>query len=80
MNPDFGTIIWDMLFEPLTVEVKSAIQDDLLRVAAYDPRLSIDSIAIAEFEHGLQISLELRYIDTDQTSVMNLQFDKNSQA
>jgi phage baseplate assembly protein W len=76
MNPNFGTIVWDMLFEPLTVEVKSIIQKDLVEVVSYDPRLSIDNITIAEMLNGLQIMLELRFVETNQTDVLKMQFDK----
>ena len=33
-NPEFGTIIWDVLFEPLTENLKQAIQTDVTRIVA----------------------------------------------
>ena len=29
MNPTFGTIIWDVIFDPFTQDVKQAISDDI---------------------------------------------------
>jgi hypothetical protein len=32
MDPTFGTIIWDLLFEPFTDSVKSQIIDDVTKI------------------------------------------------
>jgi phage baseplate assembly protein W len=78
MNPNFGTIIWNVLYEPLTEDLKSVIVSDIKSIAAYDPRVSFDNIIITEFEYGIQIELELRYLATDQSNVLNLQFNNQS--
>ena len=79
MNPDFGTIIWGMLFEPLTNEVKTIISDDITAIVNYDPRLIVERISIAEYENGLQIMIELRFSTTNQIDTLRLQFDRNTQ-
>ena len=80
MKPNFGTIIWNVIHEPFTEELKSVIAADIKAIAAYDPRLSMDNVVITEYEQGIQIELQLRYIPTNQSSVMNLKFDnQNSQ-
>ena len=78
MNPNFGTIIWNVLYEPLTEDLKSVITADVKAIAAYDPRIAIDNIIITEFDRGIQIELELRYLQTNQTNLMNLKFDQQS--
>jgi phage baseplate assembly protein W len=78
MNPSFGTIIWNVLYEPFTEDLKSIIQADIKAIANYDPRVSFDNIVVTEYDQGLQILLELRYLQTNQSNLMNLQFDSNS--
>jgi phage baseplate assembly protein W len=78
MNPDFGTIIWNVLHEPFTEDLKSVIAADVKAIAEYDPRVSFDNIIITEYEQGIQIELELRYLQTNQSSIMNLQFDQEN--
>jgi phage baseplate assembly protein W len=78
MNPSFGTIIWNVLYEPFTEDLKSVIQADIKAIANYDPRVSFDKIVVTEYDQGLQILLELRYLQTNQSNLMNLQFDSNS--
>ena len=78
MNPDFGTVIWGLLFEPLTPEIKAIISKDLTTIVSYDPRLKSENIIVAEYEHGIQVTLELRFIATNQVEQMRLQFDKST--
>jgi phage baseplate assembly protein W len=78
MNPNFGTIIWNVLYDPFTESLRSAIAADVKAIASYDPRVAIDNIVITEFDTGIQIELELRYLQTNQTNLMNLRFDNQS--
>lgn len=76
MNPNFGTIIWNVIFEPFTNEIKQAITDDIRRVVKYDPRIAVNSVTVTEYEFGIQVELDLTYIPTNQTERLNLQFDQ----
>jgi phage baseplate assembly protein W len=75
MNPNFGTIIWNVLFEPMTDDLKAVIIADIKQVASYDPRLSIDNVVVTEFEQGIQVELQLRFVESNQINMMNLKFD-----
>ena len=79
MNPNFGTIIWSMLFEPLDDTTHQLIVDDVKNIVGYDPRLSLTNITIIEQDFGIQIELDLVYIPTNQVAQLSLQFDNNSQ-
>ncbi len=78
MNPDYGTIIWDKIFDPLNEETKTAIMQDIRRIVSYDPRISAQDVTVTEYDHGLQIELSLIYIQTNQADVLKLQFDQQS--
>jgi phage baseplate assembly protein W len=78
MNPKFGTVIWDLLFEPLTDDVRNIIISDIKNVVNYDPRIEADSVTVTEYNHGIQIELELRYVLTSQVENLALRFDKAS--
>lgn len=77
MNPNFGTIIWDSLFEPFTEQLKVAIIDDVTRIARYDPRLRVDQILVDQYEHGILIELRLEYVSTNELETLKLIFDRN---
>lgn len=80
MNPDFGTIIWDMLYEPYTDTLRDAIEDDIKKIVSYDPRIAVEKITVTEFTDGLFIELDLRYVLTNQLTRMTMQFDRNAQS
>jgi phage baseplate assembly protein W len=79
MQPDFGTIVWSLLFEPMTATVRQAIIDDVKSVVGYDPRTNLQNITINEYQNGIQIMVDLLYIPTNQLTALNLQFDSRTQ-
>jgi phage baseplate assembly protein W len=79
MNPEFGTIIWDMLFEPLNEDTKNAIIQDIKKIVANDPRIAVQNVIVTQFDRGLQIELEIIYISTNQVDKLAIQFDQQSQ-
>jgi phage baseplate assembly protein W len=79
MRPNFGTIIWNTLYEPFTEDLKSVIVQDVQAIAAYDPRVSFDNIIITEYDQGILIELQLRYVLTNQTNTMLLRFNGDTQ-
>ena len=76
MNPEFGTIIWDMIFEPLNEESKTTIIQDIKRIVANDPRIAAQNVIVTQYDRGLQIELDLIYIQTNQTAKLAVQFDQ----
>jgi phage baseplate assembly protein W len=80
MNPNFGTIIWDLMFEPLSTDIRSLITNDIKTIIDYDPRVAATQVLITEYDHGIQIELELNYVLTNQVSTMALNFDRNARS
>jgi phage baseplate assembly protein W len=78
MNPDFGTIVWGMLFEPFTDSVRKAITNDVKRIVTYDPRVAVDTIQIDEFNAGIQITITLTYLVENKTATLSFNFDRDS--
>lgn len=77
MNPEFGTIIWDSIFDPLTDELKEEIKLDIERILTSDPRLSPMAVNIVEKDYGLLLEITLMHVETDQTEIMALAFDRS---
>jgi phage baseplate assembly protein W len=78
MQPNFGTVIWDSIFEPFTDAVKTEIAQDVTRIANSDPRVNATLVNIIEQDFGMLLELTLVYVGTDQTAQMTLTFDKNA--
>jgi phage baseplate assembly protein W len=78
MNPDFGTVIWDSLFEPFDDNTKQKIMQDVKRIIGYDKRVSAQNVVVTQFDRGIQIEIGLVYIANGQTGTMQMLFDQNS--
>jgi phage baseplate assembly protein W len=78
MNPEFGCIIWDYIFDPFTDEVRYAVIENLQGIIESDPRIVLRSLDVAEYEHGLQVELAIAYADGDYSEDMVVTFDSQS--
>jgi phage baseplate assembly protein W len=77
-NPDFGTVIWDVLFEPFTDDVKKLIAKDVEAIINYDPRISVNSVTIDSTEQGIRIEADVTYLPFNVLERMTFNFDKNN--
>jgi len=77
-DPEFGTIIWSAIYEPLTDPIKDAIADDVTRIVNYDPRVSVDSIVIDEYDNGIQVECTLTYLTYNISETLRIEFDENA--
>jgi phage baseplate assembly protein W len=80
MQPNFGSTIWNMLFEPLTEETRQIIVDDVKTVVGYDPRVNVSNVLVTQFDHGIQLVVELSYIPNNQLETLVLNFDNRSRS
>ena len=78
MNPDFGTIIWNSIFEPLNEDLKNMIMQDVKRIIANDPRVAAQNVIVTQFEHGLQIEIDLLYISTNKRDLLTVMFNRDT--
>jgi phage baseplate assembly protein W len=78
MNPRFGTIIWDLLFEPLTEQIKNLIIQNVNEILNFDPRISAGNIIVTQYDTGLQIECSLKYLSYNLTENLKIQFDQNN--
>lgn len=77
-NPDFGTIIWDILFEPFTQAVREEIAKDVTKIINFDKRVRVDSVQIDTTDFGIRIQAELTYLPTDFKDVLRIEFDNRN--
>lgn len=76
MNPEYGTVIWDLIFEPFNDTTKAAIEADIKKIVASDPRIAVKSAVITQFDMGVQIELDLVFVQTNQSDQLLLRFNQ----
>ena len=77
-NPEFGTIIYDCLFEPFTEALKDQITEDITANLNADPRLATEEILVSEEDHGIAIQATIKYVPLDITEKLLFKFDENA--
>ena len=77
-NPNFGTIIWDLLFENFTPEIKELIVKDVEQIINYDPRIAINSVTIDTTDMGIRIQADVVYLQFNVSERMSFNFDKEN--
>jgi phage baseplate assembly protein W len=77
MSPQFGSIVWDLLFDPLTDETLTAIRQDCIRIVTRDPRLDIVNISVIDNEHTIIVTIVLRYVPTATVTELVAVFNRN---
>ncbi len=75
MNPQFGTIIWDLLFEPMTEQIKDIILQNVNQIINYDPRVRAENVIVTTYESGIQIECRLTYLPYNISQALQLRFD-----
>tara|TARA_B110000211_G_scaffold179308_1_gene202816 strand:+ start:208 stop:627 length:420 start_codon:yes stop_codon:yes gene_type:complete len=77
-NPEFGTIIYDAIFEPFTEALKDAIVEDITANLNADPRISTEEILVTESDKGIAIQATITYVPLNITEKLQFDFDENS--
>lgn len=77
-NPEFGTVIWDMIFEQFTEQVKRIIAKDVEDIINYDPRIAVNQVTVDSTDQGIRVQADITYIPFNINERMTFDFDKNN--
>ncbi len=78
MNPNFGSIIWDLLYDPLDESTKEDIIEDCKHIINSDPRVSLVSVNVEDFENGLNVKILLNTRPFNKRINLQLDFEKET--
>ena len=77
-QPNYGTTLWDFVFEPNTRDVTQQLENELQRVVSQDPRLNVNRIQAYPREGGILVELELAVTPFNNAGDLNLFFDNQT--
>jgi phage baseplate assembly protein W len=75
-RPQYGTVIWDYLFENQIEAVQQGIQTEIQRVAGGDPRIYISNVNVYPQLNGMLIELELQVVATSNSEILSIFFNQ----
>jgi len=80
MLPDFGTIIPELVFEPLDADTVNTVEEELITVFEFDPRVELIELDVQpDFERSsITAAALLNYIELETVDrlELNLQFER----
>jgi phage baseplate assembly protein W len=79
-RPQYGTVLWDYLFENQVDAVQQGIINEVQRVAGGDPRIFISNINVYPQENGMLIELELQTVGGVNAEILNVFFNQVSRS
>ena len=79
-RPDYGTVLWDFLFENQVEELQRNIEQEVQRVAGGDPRIFISDIQAYPEQNGILIELQLQIVASTDAERLSIFFDLESRS
>ena len=77
-KPAVGTVMWNLIFEPQAAETVSAIEAEIQRVAAQDPRIVVTSLNVYPQLNGILIEVEVQTVVGNNAEVLSVFFDQQT--
>ena len=75
-RPQYGTTLWDNLFENQSQDLVVAIESEIQRVAGYDPRIQIMDTQVFPQENGILIQVQLAIVPSTTAQQLSIFFDQ----
>ncbi len=76
-NVDYGTIIHDMMMDPLDDYSRALILEDVERIISAEPRVRLSSgINLTDYENGIRIEISLYFVILDVADVLYVDFKR----
>ena len=75
-RPEYGTILWDYLFENQIEAVQQGIINEVQRVAGGDPRIYISDVNVFPQQNGMLIELQLLTQGASTAEMLSIFFDQ----
>lgn len=75
-NPSYGTTLWGFIFEPNDITTESQISDEIRRIGALDPRLTLNTINVIPQANGILVQVEFAISPFNNVQTLEILFDQ----
>ena len=78
MDPEFGSIIWDLLYEPIDESTKEDLIEDCKTIIASDPRVQLIDLILDDVGNGIRVDIQLNVLPFNQQATMRVNFERET--
>ena len=77
-NPGYGTTVWQYIFEPNDTTTSAKIEEELVRLASLDPRLSLEQVNLYAIEAGIVVEMQVTVSPFNDVQLLQVIFDQTT--
>jgi|HigsolmetaGSP12D_1036236.scaffolds.fasta_scaffold11341_2 Phage baseplate assembly protein W len=77
MRPDFGSIVWDALMEPMTAQLRQEIINDAVRICKSDVRIKLQDVRLYDLDNGIRIEIIAEFVGFNIVDTFSVFFERN---
>jgi len=74
-QPNYGTTIWDFIFDPNTADDQFALENEIRRVISLDPRIQVNTVKCYPKENGILVEVEIAVSPFNEATLLGLFFN-----
>jgi phage baseplate assembly protein W len=79
-RPQYGTVIWNYLFENQSEETERDLYNEIQRVCGGDPRVYVNSINLFPQQNGILIEVDLMVVPSTDAQRLNIFFNQEQRS
>lgn len=77
-NPSYGTTVWQYIFEPNDPTTSAKIEEELIRLASMDPRLTLEQVNLYAIDTGIVVEMQVSVSPFNDVQLLQVIFDQNT--
>lgn len=77
-KPQYGTTLWDFVFEPNTLDTQQQLENEIRRVVSQDPRIILNYVRAYPQENGILLEVELAITPFNQAQLLSVFFNSDT--
>lgn len=77
-QPGYGTTIWSFIFDPNTIDVQKALENEIRRLVALDPRLDLNTVKAFPQENGILMEVQVSVTPYNNPLTINVFFNQQT--
>lgn len=80
MEPQFGSIVWELLFDPMSEQAHEDIKADMVKIVGRDPRWELENVQSNQATdlNSITVQLDLMYVPTTTPTQLLAVFDQRT--
>jgi phage baseplate assembly protein W len=75
-QPNYGSRIWDFIFEPNISDVQNQIKTEIIRILSLDLRIETNSVTLYSEDHGILVELQISILPFNDPITTSIFFDQ----